>query len=167
MQNKIKNNSGFTLIETLVALFILSLVITSVISLLSSNIFAARYAKNEIKATYIAQEGIDYLRNLRDSVAFLQNDWATFSSSVDTSCAGVGCEIDKPFLLNSFLDLTVSPAQPPATPLLPGEFRNTIVTECVDIIATCDEIKITSTVEWENGEILKSRSIEASLTKWN
>lgn len=161
-----QNNKGFTLIETLVSLLILSLVITSVITLLSSSIFSARYAKNEIKAIYKAQEGVDYIRNLRDSIAFLQNDWLAFSDSLDVNCGTAdGCIINKPFTTTSFVGLSVTAA--PTTPLLPGEFRNVIKTECVDITSNCDELKIESTVYWQNGQVDKSRTLKASLTRWN
>lgn len=167
MQNKnTKYNKGFTLVETLVALLILSLVFTSVISLMSSTVFSARYAKNEIKAMYIAQEGIDYIRNLRDSIAFQQNDWASFSSDVNADC-GVpdGCMINRPFLVGHFS----SPQFIAATPLpnTQNNFVNIINTECIDIISTCDELKVISTVYWLNGSLIKSSSLETSLTRWN
>lgn len=174
MQNKnIKNKisfiiykKGFTLVETLVALLILSLVFVSVISLMSSSIFSARYAKNEIKATYIAQEGIDYIRNLRDSIGFLQNDWNTFYSSIDTDCGHIdGCMINRPFLVGHFSNPSFIPV--PVTPVSNLEFRNVINTECINVFAVCDELHITSTVYWKNGNVIKSRSLEATLTQWN
>lgn len=161
-----KHNKGFTLIETLVALFILSLVFASVISLMSSTVFSARYAKNEIKAMYLAQEGIDYVRNLRDSIAFRQNDWASFSTDVNTDCGGPdGCIIDKPFLVGHFASPQFIPAPP--LPTTQGSFLNVINTECVNVFATCDELKVTSTVYWRNGSLTKSRSLKTSLTQWN
>lgn len=160
-------SKGFTLIETLVAIMILSLVITSVISLTSSSIFSARYAKNEIKAMYIAQEGIDYIRNLRDSLAFQQGSWATFTNDLNSQCGGVdGCTIKKPFLSGHFTSLQVSPAV--TTPITKnGEFRNTINVECVTLLSSCDSVNIISKVEWRNGEVEKIKELKASLTMWN
>lgn len=159
------SNCGFTLIETLVSLMILSLVITSIVSLLSSSIYSARYAKNETKAIYIAQEGIDYIRNLRDSIAFQQNDWTSFSSALDSNCSGAGCIINRPFLINHFLALDVSPA--PVGQILDGEFRNTIYSECVNLVGICDAVKIRSLVEWKNGSLEKSKELQVTLTMWN
>lgn len=162
MQNKnIKTEKGFTLIETMVALLILSLVITSIISLLSSGIFAARYAKNEIRATYIAQEGIDYIRNVRDG-AFQRNDWATFANDIDDDCGINGCIIVKPFIFQS---LTTEPAS--INPISQGEFRNIIYTECIDVLSTCDQIRVRSQVKWLNGDVEKTRELETYLTMWN
>ncbi len=170
---KFKNKKGFTLIETLVAIMILSLVITSVVSLMSSSIFSARYAKNEIKASYIAQEGIDYMRNLRDSIAFNKyggGDWASFVTALKaTDCMSGGCSILK---LNSspYLSLSaIAVEKSKTTQLANNEFRNIITTECVSFTGTttCEEIKIESKVQWKNGDVAKERVLKASLIEWN
>lgn len=158
--------NGFTLIETLVAIMIISLVITSVVSLMASSIFSARYAKNEIKATYIAQEGIDYIRNLRDSIVFHgygSGSWTSFTTALNDATSGcsTGCIILQPM---TYTKLAVGPV--PSTALLVNEFRHTIRTE-VCPPSTCNEIKIISKVEWKNGNSIKSRELKASLTNWN
>jgi len=139
---------------------------------MTSNIFSARYAKNEIKAIYIAQEGVDYIRNLRDSIAFNHyngGDWSTFVTIINSSvCNPVnftkGCVIISPM---NFLTLSVT--TPPTNDPLPGEFRNTITTECISFFGTssCEEIKVISKVQWKNGSVLKERFLKVSLIEWN
>ncbi len=62
-------NTGFTLVETLVAIFILVLTMGALFSLASGGIFSARYARNQIVANNLLQEAIETVRNSRDTAA--------------------------------------------------------------------------------------------------
>lgn len=68
---------GFTLIEALVAIFILSASITALMTVVSQSIFNSSYIKNKAVAISLAQEGIELVRNIQDS-ALLANDYASF-----------------------------------------------------------------------------------------
>ncbi len=61
-----KNKKAFTLIEVMVAITILLLSIVGPMQIAAKSLFAAFYARDEITAYYLAQEGIEYLRNKRD-----------------------------------------------------------------------------------------------------
>lgn len=69
IKNKIshKLQKGFTLIETLVAISILLLSIIGPMEIAARGLFSAYYARDEITAYYLAQEGVEYVRNLRDT----------------------------------------------------------------------------------------------------
>ena len=97
---KKKNNrkmSGFTLVETLVALFIFSVSILSVMAALSQGIKSTSYAKNKILAQYLSQEGLEYFRNMRDTHILYETGtskigWATFVSKLmTTGRCQIGC----------------------------------------------------------------------------
>ncbi|KKP78449.1 MAG: hypothetical protein UR77_C0002G0001, partial [Candidatus Nomurabacteria bacterium GW2011_GWC2_35_35] len=62
-----QKNKGFTLVETLVAISIFSLSIIATMSVLGSGISDTGYAKKKMIAGYLAQEGIEYVRNMRDT----------------------------------------------------------------------------------------------------
>ncbi|MEK7106542.1 MAG: type II secretion system protein, partial [Patescibacteria group bacterium] len=62
-----KKNTGFTLVETLVSLSIFSVSVILFMSVLGSGITDTNYAKQKIVAGYLAQEGIEYMRNMRDN----------------------------------------------------------------------------------------------------
>lgn len=57
---------GFTLIETMVAITILLIAVVAPMSLAQEGISAARLAQDQIVAFYLAQEGVELVRNMRD-----------------------------------------------------------------------------------------------------
>lgn len=95
------NSRGFTLIETLIAIFIFSIAITALFVLSGTTTNSGQYSKNDIIGTYLAQEAIDIVRNDRDTIVFQRfnqggvPDWSSFILKYD-SCfnVGAGCEID-------------------------------------------------------------------------
>ncbi len=99
-QNFLKKISGgFTLVETLVALFIFSVSILSVMLALSRGISSTIYAKDKMVAGYLSQEGIEYFRNMRDTFQLYapnKNDgWPLFIKKLEIAgCMDKGCYFD-------------------------------------------------------------------------
>lgn len=70
MKNKIiKNNLGFTLVESLVAVGILSLSVLATFSAVSNGLQYSGITKDQITAFYLIQEGMEYIKNTRDENA--------------------------------------------------------------------------------------------------
>lgn len=69
------NHKGFTLIETLFAVLIFSASLISLMTIAGRGIAAATTAREQTVAHYLAQEGIEVVRNIRDS-AFLGGGWS-------------------------------------------------------------------------------------------
>jgi prepilin-type N-terminal cleavage/methylation domain-containing protein len=67
MKKNSKFNRGFSLIEVLVTLLILSFGIAAVTFLMAANIQSSIDAKNQIIASQLAQEGAELVRNLKDN----------------------------------------------------------------------------------------------------
>jgi len=63
----IKNKSAFSMIEILVWIFIFSMWIVSVYSIIVTTLNLNDYNKNYIIASYLAREQIELVRNIRDS----------------------------------------------------------------------------------------------------
>ncbi|MCX6751297.1 MAG: prepilin-type N-terminal cleavage/methylation domain-containing protein [Candidatus Nomurabacteria bacterium] len=132
--------SGFTLVETLIALSIFSVSIIAMMSILGSGIANTNYAKNKIAASYLAQEGIEYVRNIRDNDVLYTSatgkNWATFR------------------------DASIASITPPAPTSL--NFNRTIQ----KIIVNPDEVKISSTVSWTQGSGPFSITFSENLFNW-
>jgi len=64
-------NRGFTLIETLVAITLLTIAITAPITLTGRSLAAAFYARDQVTAFHLAQEAIETVRHIRDRNALL------------------------------------------------------------------------------------------------
>ncbi len=60
------NVKGFTLIEAMVAIAIIALAIVGPMYAANSSIVAAELASDQLTASYLAQEGIEYVRTMRD-----------------------------------------------------------------------------------------------------
>lgn len=67
MKKIIKNKKGFSLIEVLAVLFIVSISMLGLVSLIIQNIQAQSVNKNNLIAYNLAQEGIELIRQVRDS----------------------------------------------------------------------------------------------------
>ncbi|NVN97285.1 prepilin-type N-terminal cleavage/methylation domain-containing protein [Candidatus Nomurabacteria bacterium] len=72
--NKQQKNKGFTIIEAMIAIFILTVSVASMLGITASSAASARYANNEITANYLLQEAVDSIRNSRDTIAFQMTD---------------------------------------------------------------------------------------------
>src|SRR3989338_6292235 len=104
-----KNNLGFTLVETLVAISILSISITATFTAVQNGIQNSTIAKDQTTAFYLAQEAMEFIKNKRDenalnSISGGPNQWLTGMSNAggDPCYFGGGgtsqktCRIDSP-----------------------------------------------------------------------
>jgi Tfp pilus assembly protein PilV len=79
-------NKSFTLIETIVAISILTVGILAVSSLISYFISVSSISRQRLIAAYLAQEGIEIVKNIRDTNFISGTAW----DSGLTNCTG-GC----------------------------------------------------------------------------
>jgi len=171
---QINNKSGFTLIETIVALAIFSSTIVGLIVVSSQGIADARFAKNKLTASYLAQEGVEIVRNIRDTNTLNAGDWSTLIS--DLGDCSVGCDIDtnnhsriqlcptkgcelfynaSGFFVQSGLDTERS------------IFKRTIsIRNLVVNTGDPERIQVSSTVYWRQGGAEKSLTMSSMLFNW-
>ena len=67
IQNSIKESGGFTIIELVIAIFILTVAIIGVYNAFSTVVVLTAGAGSRLTAAYLAQEGIEIVRNMRDN----------------------------------------------------------------------------------------------------
>jgi prepilin-type N-terminal cleavage/methylation domain-containing protein len=91
---------GFTLLETLVTIVIISIGVLGSINLINNSFGLATIAKNKLIAADLAQEGFELVRNIRD-VNYLKNlDWL---QGLDLCLAPNWCLIDSSSLESPFI----------------------------------------------------------------
>lgn len=69
------NNKSFTLIETLVAISLLTVGVVGSFSLMQRVTSFASIASSQFTASYLAQEGIEIIRNIRDTNYLERQSW--------------------------------------------------------------------------------------------
>lgn len=173
-----KNNKfkiGFTLIETLVAVTILSAAVTGPMVLATKNISLASISQDQLVAFYLGQEVMEYVRNVRDTNLINGNDWLIGLENCMTS-GSVGCYID--VIKNP---VTVTDCGTKDCPKLDfygdnytyksdGADGNTVFTRTVkidkSIRADGDEAKINVSIKWTGKYGAKTMTLEANIFNW-
>jgi len=101
-----RHNSGFTLIETLVAVTVLTVAVAAPLSLAAQSLLAAFNARDQVTAFHLAQEAIETVRaqrdhNLLEIVKTGNNiDWLS-GLSVETRDLNGDIETEKPFKVDA------------------------------------------------------------------
>lgn len=94
MTVKQKFQKGFTLLETLVAVMILATAVAGPLSIASRSLNTSLIAKDQITAFFLAQEGVEYVRFVRDSNRLLGADWITGSGGTSAGISIAPCVYD-------------------------------------------------------------------------
>lgn len=185
--NKNKKQFGFTLIETVIAIFIMSLAMGSLLTLAASGYYSVRYARNQIVADNLVQEAVEVIRNTRDDIFFFGNldpgvtagRWAQMRSVFNSCFASNGCIVD---LYTTGPRVIACSGQCPyltyyenqgiygysiGYPFTGGSSYPTSYIRTVKMSQTqTDHILGTVTVEWLDGGRTRSSTQDFMLTNW-
>lgn len=186
------HNNGFTLVETIIAIFILSMTIGALLTLAANGFYSVRYSRNQIVADNLAQEAIEYIRNTRDTVFLTDystvydptvnyNKWVALKNSFSGCFTGNGCIVDIyttganfiacgstcPFMRyfenNGIYGYTYG------YPFSGGTAYDTSYVRTITMTpasSTADYIIVTVTIRWLNGNTSKTTSQSVLLTNW-
>jgi hypothetical protein len=90
---KINKNTGFTFLEVIIAVFIISLGVVGMVRIIPAIISNTSINSSRFTAAYLAQDGIEIIRNIRDG-NWLEDRTAptAWDEGID-GCSG-GCEAD-------------------------------------------------------------------------
>jgi len=179
---------GFTLVETMIAVTILTLSISGPLLGASRALVLAEISKDQLTASYLAQEGIEYVRAMRDD-AYLRSyqaggtdvsgaAWTDFTSGASawsiTQCIATECTLD-PTRAMGYGATSALVAYSGDAPLYVSngiytqqqlgtktEFTRTVRATVVG----ADEVSITSAVSWSFHNVTYSISAVDHLTSW-
>jgi prepilin-type N-terminal cleavage/methylation domain-containing protein len=96
-----KKNRGFTLIETIVAIMVLTFAVTGPLVLASRSLHASVDARNRLIATHLGEQSIEVIRAIRDNNSSddLTADRSKWMQDILPGCANK-CVIDQTQVLN-------------------------------------------------------------------
>jgi len=183
MANYIKKDSGFTLVELLITCFVVSSGIVASY-LVIQDIFVDTFTvSSRLTAAYLAEEGIEIVRNIRDSNWVAGDFWATnlyrnqpseFLGCDQTLMSpGKYCEADYSQIIMTDID-----DENPPTPLrLNGIYNysagtNTKFSRKIEIIpdsissASLTRLIVKSEIIWQENGQTKSITAETNLHNW-
>ena len=171
-----KLTTGFTLVETLIAVSIFSFSILALMAVLSQGISDTGYAKKKMIAGYLAQEGIEYIRNMRDTYVLYTevpgNSWDGFRSKLASCNPTNGCRFDTVFphdvsICNSPNDckLYVNNGNYSTDPTS-GDDSGFTRKIWMDVIDSNKELKISSEVRWTQRSGTYNITFTENLFNW-
>lgn len=190
---KIPITRGFTLVETMIAVTILALAIAGPLYTASRSVIAAQNASAQLTATYLAQEGIEYVRMMRDNEYLAVSNqpnasvqaWSNFLSSPDAasivSCRATTCTLDPSRPMGTGSGFSLQPCSLSGSPYpvcAPLNLSNgiytqqslgtpTIFTRTIQAVDASSQVEsISSIVSWTYHGTVYSVSAADQLTPW-
>jgi len=175
------SSRGFTVLESIVAIFILSLSISGVFSSVQQSLSQTTIARDEVKAFYLAQEAVELIRNKRDGnqleriINSSSNTWLFgISANVADPCYfGKVCQVDA--VSTSFVYCGVSWGSCPVLRQSPStflysydvsspatNFKREIQIESI----SATEIAVTVRISWTKGVSTREFKAKTHLFNW-
>ena len=178
--------AGFTLIETMVAIAVLAIALVGPFTAVQSALTASYIARDELIASSLAQEGMEYIRSIRDNNYLPPNNrpWMTGLSSVSCyapSPAGPSsyCTVDpslgdvntNPSAVVAYSTLASSPVLKVTTSGLynhQGLGTNTAFRRGVRItsLPSGREVRVSVTVSWTSAHQSYMVTVTDTLNDW-
>ncbi len=146
---KRNTKSGFTLVETLIAISILLISISGPLVIISQALKSSYYARDEITAFYLAQEVVEFLRNQRDNNGLKALTTAYYS---DTWLNGVGVITDSPAssLINTNTTAYTTNAKKAELVIQGGVYK---LKQCLPLGSKCPFLKYGPNGDYAYGDI--------------
>lgn len=166
-----KRKRGFTIIESLVAIFILLISITGPLYFTQGALRVAFVARDQITAFFLAQDAIEYVKNVRDknSITNINGGSDNWLSGL-SNCLGVdGCTIDTTNNDPTPVDVIANPSTDTVLKIDTASelFNHTSGNDSIysrsilieEIVGSVEAI-ITVKITWKTHEAIGERTIE-------
>jgi prepilin-type N-terminal cleavage/methylation domain-containing protein len=186
-----KTQSGFSLVEMLVAVSVLLIIIVGPMTMTSRVAKSSSFATEQVQAFFLAQEGLELAEKLRDDLLLRHfnssyaTPWTTFNNPAGTNnlcyiidSGDKGCGIDWNNIGGPFRDCNTASNcklnyKPDATrskytydtavPIEETPFTRFIVFEN----SGSNAVKVTSIVTWRTGSLTTEQRVETSTYLYN
>lgn len=158
---KDSSKAGFTLVEVLVSIFILSIATSAILFFIVDSLSSAQTIKNNYTASLLAQEGMEIVRNIRD------NEWFTAGTFGDSLTEGQSAvQWDSLALIQPYPDLFLKRNAAGFFNYSVG--TDTIFKRRINVIRVSDvERIITVTINWQEKKGgTKTLNAEEHLFDW-
>lgn len=138
------NQSGFSLLGIIIAIFIISIGLTAILTLSNFSVRAAAVSKDKAIASFLAQEGVEAVRFMRES----QVDWNGWYGSIGNGSycvqynSGLLGFADTPLLIDGsgFYQYNSGTATP--------FYRRIILTKAPS--GDSNELKVVAEIKWQD-----------------
>ena len=161
--------TGFTLIETLVAIIVLVAAIVGPLTLTARSLFSAFVARDQLTASFLAQDAMEFIRYRRDTN--ILNDDPIFQG-LDACLGGNGCKVET--LPGNVSACSSTPCEPLRYDAATGEYsydnndsattfsRRILITS----ITGTNEYNVEVKVEWQTRTLNREFTVEEVMYKW-
>jgi prepilin-type N-terminal cleavage/methylation domain-containing protein len=172
----VSQNRGFTLLETLVAILILTLAMAPGLLIASRTLIISNVAREQVTAIYLAQEALEAVRSVRDNNALTGTaDWL---NGLRTYVDGNAFRVDMVAVAGS-VTITSCGGGAGACPVLnynsasrlyqyvsgsASEFRRSV--EIDSIPGTADQVRVIATISWTMGPFTRTFTASDYLYNW-
>lgn len=166
---KKRTDEGFSIIETLVAIAVLALALGGPMTLAQQGLTSAFLARNQVTATFLAQEGVEFIRNERDENILSGNDWLNGLGSCVSSDGSAECRID---VRTGNIDACSGGCPPLRFDSASGFYtygtgEETPYTRTISIEElNSREVAITVELAWQRSGIDRSFSVQENMLNW-
>lgn len=158
---------GFTLVEALIAIFIIGVALTGALSIITSQTIVGYFIQNSFIASGLAQEGIEVVRNIRDTDIFAGNPFGALGSPPGPAVGTYRVEWNSASLMalsgNPVLQKDADGMYGYANGGSDTIFRRSILVS----YPNADEMRVIASVSWRERTGQKSLSAEEHLFNWN
>lgn len=167
-------NKGFTIIESLVAIAVVVAAVIGATAAVQSGISSYIYSKDQIIAFYLAQEGFEQLRNMRDENVITGDNWLSGIAelSSDPCYFGQACTVSP--VESTTATRCTAPGSCPVIRQSEGGFYGYNSLWPVTIFRreirlqqiSATEVSVTTTVSWSKGLITREFKARENLLNW-
>lgn len=168
-QSALIKSRGFTLLEVIVAVFIFAIGIGGVFAFLQQTLILGSTLRNQLAASYLAQEGVEIVRNIRDT-NFLVLPYDQWVAGLE-GCLGNEYQAD--YLASSLQCFSGGVLNRSGNSYVHGAGTATLFTRKITVAANdldpdpdLDRLDVKVEVLWQEKGVTRNFTVDTQLYNW-